>query len=328
MNPSQKFVYVRTYSRWRDDLGRREEWEETLDRAVDFFSEVIPEITDTEKSKVRKAIVNMDVMPSMRLMWAAGEAARNNHITCYNCSFVAINTLKAFSEALYILMCGTGVGFSVEKKYVDCLPAIQHQNGVTMHFTVEDSKEGWAGTLQGVLEALYGGCDIEVDYTLVRPRGSRLKTMGGRSSGPEPLKDLIEFCRAKIKSKAGRKLTTIDCHDIMCKIAQIVVVGGVRRSSLISLSDLDDHAIATAKVGEFWNQFPYRTQANNSAVYEQKPDILTFMREWMNLIASQAGERGIFSRDGAIQQMTRSGRRQHYADIGTNPKPLGHFTEK
>jgi ribonucleoside-diphosphate reductase alpha chain len=279
-------------------------------------------ISPAHVSSAESAILAMDAMPSMRAFWAAGEAARDNHITMYNCSYVTVSSAAAFAEALYILTCGTGVGFSVERRYTEQLPEVQPATGKTSHWEVQDSKEGWAMALYVLLQTLWDGHSFTWDVSKVRPRGARLKTMGGRASGPEPLVDLFKFCVRLFEEKRKRKLRRldpIDCLDIMNKIAEIVVVGGVRRSSEICLSDLTDRAIAEAKVGEFWNEHPHRRMSNNSAVYEGQPDVLTYFEEMSALIRSRAGERGIFNREGATKQMTASGRRLPWEDIGTNP---------
>jgi ribonucleoside-triphosphate reductase len=315
---------MRTYSRWLPELRRREEYAETTDRFLGFMQQELGAdlLTPSVMTSARNAISKMDAMPSMRAFWAAGEAARRNHITMYNCAYAAINDVAAFGEALYILMCGTGFGFSVERQYVDQLPEIQPRTGNTVHVYVEDSKEGWASALLAVLHALWRGDDVTIDDSQVRPRGARLLTMGGRASGPEPLRDLFTFL-IKIfndrRARKQRKLTSLDCLDIMNKIAEIVVVGGVRRSSEICLSDLDDRLVAEAKMGEFWSDHPHRSMSNNSAVYNGKTDVVTFLEEWTTLIKSKAGERGIFNREGAQKQMTASGRRKPWEHIGTNP---------
>ena len=319
MSASQLFTFTRTYARWQEELKRRETYEETGDRWVNFFAEELGDkIAPIHKNFAKNAWLNQQAMPSMRAAWAAGQAAKNNNITMYNCSFVTANKTRVFSEILYILMCGTGVGFSVEKNYTDQLPVIE-KGGKKVHISIEDSKEGWAKALDAIIALLYEGNEPVVDYSKVRPRGSRLKTMGGRASGPEPLKNLIDFAVKLFKERSGSKLRPIDVHDLICKIAEIVVVGGVRRSSLISLSDLDDQRIATAKNGTFWDSAPHRSMSNNSAVYLGAPDEIVFMREWLNLMESGSGERGIFSRDGANAQMLASGRRKAYPNIGTNP---------
>lgn len=321
--PSQEFVYTRTYSRWLPEEGRRESYPESVDRYINFMSsELGSDVTDADKQRARAAMLSLGVMPSMRAVWAAGPAMRDNHITGYNCSFVAVNCLEAFAETLYILMCGTGVGFSIENAYLSCLPDIKPRSGDTTNIVVMDSKEGWAAAFQALLYALWRGDDVVWDTSAVRPRGARLLTMGGRASGPDPLEDLFRFCVRLFEEKRNKKqrrLLSIEALDIENKVAEIVVVGGVRRSSEICLSDLSDQSIAQAKMGEFWNEFPHRSMSNNSAVYDGRPDVVTFLEEFTSLIKSKAGERGIFNREGALKQMTASGRRIPWADIGTNP---------
>lgn len=326
MNQFQSFIFYRSYSRWRDELQRRETWEETVERLIDYLTEDLPksspnkfELSSVTRNSLRKAIVNCDVMPSMRALWAAGKAARASNISLYNCSFVVIDDISAFSEILYVLMCGTGAGYSVEKEFVDNLPTIEQPSGKIVNIKVEDSKDGWAKSLDKTIRSLYRGHSIDVDYSLIRLRGARLLTMGGRSSGPEPLKRLMEFLQKLFKKRVGQKLRTIEVHDIVCMIADIVVVGGVRRSSLISLSDLDDQDMSRAKFGEFWTHDPQRSMANNSSVYKGKPSMNSFMKEWYSLVISGTGERGIFNRQGALKAMTSSNRRKFYRIIGTNP---------
>lgn len=332
----QNFIYLRTYSRWRDDLGRREKWEESVERLITFLAEELPRVSPSKftlssvtRNAIHRAILAQEVMPSMRALWAAGDAARASHVTLYNCSYVAVDDIAAFSEILYILMCGTGAGFSVEQDYIDSLPTIElDQNsidklpkvgastGKVVKIVVQDSKEGWAKSLDRALRALWKGHDIEVDYSHIREKGARLKTMGGRASGPDPLIRLMEFARAVFKRRAGKKLRAIDAHDLICMIAEIVVVGGVRRSSLISISDLEDRDMAEAKVGAFPG---VRWMANNSSAYNDRPTALRFLDEWNTLAKSRSGERGIFNREGAIKHMVSSGRRKVYLKIGTNP---------
>lgn len=293
-NELAEFVFYRTYSRWVDNKRRRETWEETVDR---YISNVISTVGDKLPKKVRNEIEDhikrMSVMPSMRALWSSGHAFNVTNVAGYNCSYLPIDSLCSFNELLYILMCGTGVGFSVEHENVNKLPEIKPftpaGNGIHV---VEDSKEGWSDSLKVGIEVWFDGRDIEFDYTQLRPRGARLITMGGRASGPEPLMRLHRFVRDTIIGAQGRKLTPLECHDICCKIAEIVVVGGVRRSSLISFSDLEDEDMRKAK------RFPIpplRYMANNSAVYTNKPDSVTFLREWFNLAASGSGERGIYN---------------------------------
>lgn len=322
-SPAQNFIYTRTYSRWLEEEQRREKYPETIQRYLSFMkAEIGDAITDRHLARASEAMLSLSVLPSMRALWAAGPVLKENNFTCYNCSYCVISEPFVFSEILFILMSGTGVGFSVEREYVDKLPYIQSTTGNTVRIQVPDTREGWAASLHIVLENLWAGNDIEVDYSLIRPRGSRLKTMGGRASGADPLKALFEFCVDMFRSKRERRqrrLLPIDCLDIANKVAEIVVAGGVRRSSEICLSDLDDMAVASAKTGEFWREHAHRAMSNNSAVYLGRPDALTFLEEFGRLIRSRAGERGIFNRDGARKQMMMSGRRQDYENIGVNP---------
>lgn len=319
MLPSQEFVYERTYARWLDNKNRREYWPETVNRYIDFIRDNVPHVTETELDTARQAIMDMEVMPSMRLLQTAGPAAEADNLCSFNCSFLAIDHTRAFSEILYILMCGTGVGFSVEKRYVDMLPIIPKKSGNTEIVIVEDSRQGWAESFDKVLQALWRGDEIITDVSGVRPRGARLKTIGGRASGSDPLIRLFKYCEQVFDEQRGKRLKTINCHDMACKIAEIVIVGGTRRSALISLSDLDDLDLAKAKIGEFWRTHPHRQGSNNSAVYNEKPDVLTFLDEWKNLIKSKSGERGIFNREAAWKQMEFSRNRKIIKDLGVNP---------
>jgi ribonucleoside-triphosphate reductase len=311
----QTFIHLSRYSRWLETEQRRENWEETVTRYMSTWKEMID---DETYSKLESTIASLGVMPSMRAMWASGPALERNNITGYNCSYLKIDTPRAFDEAMYILMCGTGVGFSVEAIDVNKLPYINDHFEVSERLIhIEDSKEGWAKALRKHIADLYLGRVHYFDYTGIRPAGARLKTMGGRASGPAPLKELIDFTTAMFKNAAGRKLTPLECHDLMCKIGEIVVVGGVRRSAMISLSDLGDHTMQGAKSGAWWENNAQRALANNSAVYLQKPDGLTFIKEWTALIESNSGERGIYSRYGA--QATAPARRDSDKIHGTNP---------
>lgn len=323
-NPLAEMVYYRTYSRWIEEENRRETWIETIDRYMDFMKENVGDkLTKKDYEEIKKGILNQEVMPSMRLLQFAGKPARNTNVCAYNCSFIAPEKLSDFAEIMYISMCGTGVGFSVEEENVQKLPQIKKQlNKKVEKYVVEDSKEGWADSLTFGLKTWFSGGDVDFDYSLLRPEGSRLKTMGGKSSGPVPLKQLHNFARTRIISKQGRRLSTIDVHDLCCMIGQIVVSGGVRRSAMISLSDLDDHLMRDAKQGQFWNSAPQRAMANNSAVYNQKPTNEEFMREWLSLIESKSGERGIFNRASMSTQLPA--RRVKYLGddierLGTNP---------
>lgn len=324
-NPLSEFIYYRTYSRWIENEGRRETWIETVDRYINFMRENLgAKISDEDYSEIREAILRQEIMPSMRLMWSAGEAARKTHVAAFNCSYVAPTKLEDFAEIMYILMCGTGVGFSVESQTVQQLPQIKKRNGhvKTHSFIIEDSKEGWADALTFGLKSWFSGDDVHFDYSKIRAAGSRLHTMGGRSSGPEPLRALLDFSRSKIIARHGKRLRNIDVHDIICKIGEVVVMGGVRRSALISLSDLDDQEMRDAKKGAFYVSEPQRSLANNSAVYNEKPKATEFMEEWLALAQSGSGERGIFNRGGLKTQLPARRWKVFEEDAetaGTNP---------
>ncbi|MCH7883226.1 ribonucleoside-triphosphate reductase [Patescibacteria group bacterium] len=304
-NPLAEFVYYRSYSRWVDAEGRRETWVETVDRYLDFMRENLEDaLKDEEYGELREAILRQDVMPSMRLMWSAGEAARATHASAYNCSYIAPSKLEDFSEVMYLSMCGAGVGFSVESQTAQQLPQIKKQSGDALQaHVIEDSKEGWCNALTLGLKTWFSGKDIEFDFSKLRPEGARLKTMGGKSSGPGPLRELLVFSKRKILAKQGKRLSNLDVHDIICKIGDIVVSGGVRRSALISLSDLDDAEMRDAKQGQFYVKEPQRSLANNSAVYNEKPTAIQFIGEWLALAKSGTGERGIFNRGGLKYQV-------------------------
>jgi ribonucleoside-diphosphate reductase alpha chain len=304
-NQLAEFVYLRSYSRWIEEEGRRETWIETVGRYIDFMKENLGgKLTDAEYEEVRQAILKQEAMPSMRLFQFAGKAARYSNITAYNCSFTAPAKIEDFAEIMYISMNGSGVGFSVESQNVGELPLIKKQTGKKLAtHVIEDDKEGWADALTLGLKTWYEGKDIDYDYSKIRPAGARLKTMGGQASGPEPLRQLLAFARGKILSKQGKRLSNIDVHDICCKIGMCVVAGGVRRSAMISLSDLDDEAMRTAKTGQFWNTEGQRVMANDSAVYTEKPTAEQFLEEWLSLVKSQTGERGIFNRGSLAKQM-------------------------
>ncbi|MAZ67165.1 ribonucleoside-triphosphate reductase [bacterium] len=297
-NPLGEFVYLRSYARWIKEEGRRETWIETVDRYIDFMRENLgKKLTDAEYAEVREGILKQEVMPSMRLMQFAGEAARRCNVCAYNCSFIAPTKLTDFAEIMYLSMCGTGVGYSVESQNIQQLPQIKKQIGQKLKtHVVADSKEGWCDALTLGLRTWYDGKDIEFDLSQLRPAGARLKTMGGKSSGPDPLRSLLTFARERIMERQGRRLRNIDAHDIICKIGECVVAGGVRRSAMISLSDLDDDAVRDAKKGQFYMTDPHRSIANNSAVYEEKPSNEQFVDEWVSLMESGTGERGIFNR--------------------------------
>jgi len=318
MNNLSKYVFKSRYARWQENLGRREHWEETVKRYCDFFAKKHPDTFPYEM--VYNAIYNMDVMPSMRSFMTAGPALERDNIAGYNCSYLPIQDARCFDEAMYILMCGTGVGYSVERQYVNKLPEVAD----TFHATdsviiVGDSKAGWASALRQLVANLYGGQIPKWDVSKVRPSGARLKTFGGRASGPTPLVDLFSFTVSLFKRAAGRKLTSVECSDLVCKIAEVVVVGGVRRSALICLSNLSDDRMRNYKNGQWWVEDTQRALANISAAYTEKPDIGTFMDEWKALYDSKSGERGIFNRVAATKAAAATGRRDTDYEFGTNP---------
>ncbi len=323
-NPLSEFVYYRTYSRWIEEEGRRETWIETVDRYMSFMKENLGgKLTDAEYAEVREAILRQEAMPSMRLLQFAGKAVRSTNVAAFNCSYIAPSKLEDFAEIMYISMCGTGVGFSVEGQTIQGLPQIKKQIGkkLPVH-VIADSKEGWCDALTLGLKTWFEGRDIEFDFSKLRPAGARLKTMGGKSSGPEPIRALLSFVRAKIMARQGRRLSNIDVHDICCKIGEIVVSGGVRRSAMISLSDLDDPEMRTAKTGQFYFTEPHRAMANNSAVYTEKPNSAQFLEEWISLAKSGTGERGIFNRGSLVYQMPERRKKilkNEISKIGTNP---------
>ena len=306
-NPLAEFIYYRTYSRWIPEEGRRETWIETVDRYMDFMRENLnSKLSESEYSEIREAILNQEAMPSMRLLQFAGRAARRTNVCAYNCSFVAPRCLQDFAEIMYISMCGTGVGWSVESENIQSLPQIKKQTGkILPKYVIPDSKEGWADAFAFGLKTWFSGADVTFDYSLIRPAGSLLKTMGGKSSGPEPLRSLLEFSRERILKRQGRRLSNLDAHDIICKIGECVVAGGVRRSAMISLSDLDDEAIRDSKKGQFYTTDAQRMLANNSAVYYGKPTAMEFLDEWTALIKSGSGERGIFNRGGLAETLPK-----------------------
>jgi hypothetical protein len=314
-----KFVYYRTYSRWRDDLGRREHWDETVDRVIKFLQEERGTVVPPKVfRKIEEGMLNFDVLPSMRLVWAAGDAAKADNTTIYNCSFLPLNSVDSFAETLAILCCGTGVGFSVENKFINQLPEVANLNFNKISYKIPDNKYGWADSVKLLMNSLYKGIEVEFDYSGIRTKGSRLKTMGGRSSGGEPLAILHSFIKETFNKAQGRKLTSLECHDIANQIAEIVVVGGVRRSSQISLSDLNDEEMRTAKVWPFPQR---RMMANNSAVYYTKPNSIEFMKEWYSLASSGTGERGIFNLEAARNNSPE--RRKNQLIQGLNPCVTG-----
>ena len=317
----QMYIHRSRYSRFIDDKQRRENWDETVQRLIDFYCGKFPEHTSVLNNGIRSNILDMEVMPSMRSLMTAGPALERDNISGYNCSYIAVDNIKAFSETLYILMNGTGLGFSVERQYVNQLPMISedfYQSDTVIQ--VKDSKLGWATSLHELVTLLYQGRVPKWDLSKLRPAGARLKTFGGRSSGPAPLNDLFEFCVAMFKNASGRKLNSLECHDLMCKVGEIVVVGGVRRSALISLSNLSDERMRNAKNGQWWVDFGLRALANNSVAYTEKPEIGVFMKEWLSLYDSKSGERGIFNRVSAVKQAKLTGRRETEGiAFGTNP---------
>jgi ribonucleoside-triphosphate reductase len=315
----QAFIHKSRYARWLEKEGRRETWPETVSRYMDNI--VRPVAGDnTYITQIEEAILSLDVMPSMRSLMTAGPAALRDNTAMYNCSYLTVKNIKSFDQAMFILLCGTGVGFSVERQYVSKLPEVPDQlfeSDTTI--VVKDSKEGWAKSLRQLIALLYSGEIPKWDVSKVRPAGARLKTFGGRASGPAPLIDLFNFTIRTFNGAVGRKLSSMECHDIMCKIGEVVVVGGVRRSAMISLSNLSDDRMRHAKSGDWWKNNPQRALANNSVAYTEKPDSLSFMREWQALVESGSGERGIFNRQAAKVQAAKNGRRDADQDFGTNP---------
>jgi len=329
MDNYQRLIATSRYSRWIEEENRRETWEEVVDRFYSYIEEQVQDfITPQHRTElddvleaVPAAITNLEVMPSMRALMTAGPALARCNVAGYNCAYIPVDSLRTFDEAMYILMCGTGVGFSVEKKNVDKLPVVnEHFEVSDTVIVVKDSKSGWARAFRELLSLLVSGQMPKWDVSNVRPAGSRLKTFGGRASGPEPLEALFNFATDMFRNAAGRKLKPIECHDLLCKIGEVVVVGGVRRSALISLSDLDDYEMARAKSGNWWESHPHRALANNSAVYNDKPNPGQFMREFKAIYDSKSGERGIFNRQAVVEQVKRNGRREFEGiDFGTNP---------
>jgi ribonucleoside-diphosphate reductase alpha chain len=323
-NPLSEFVYYRSYSRWIDEESRRETWIETVDRYIDFMKGKVGKmLKDNEYKEIREAILKQESMPSMRLLQFAGPAAEKTNVCAYNCSFIAPSKFQDFGEIIYISMCGTGVGFSVESKNIQSLPQIKNQTGKKVPaYIIPDTKEGWADAVVLGMETWFDGNDIDFDFSQLRPAGARLKIMGGKSSGPKPLMDLLGFTRERILRRQGRHLRNIDAHDIICKIGECVVSGGVRRSALISLSDLDDQDMRDAKNGQFWLNEGQRMLANNSAVYNTKPTETEFLKEWIALMESGSGERGIFNRGSLYTSLPkrRIEKSENYiGEMGTNP---------
>ena len=322
MDQYQEYIAASRYARFVDDKKRRETWGETVDRYVDYIFSRTPAIADKTdlKTEIRSAIYNLELMPSMRAMMTAGKSADRDNTCVYNCSYLPVDDPKSFDEAMFILLCGTGVGFSVESKYINQLPEVPEKLFESEHtIAVHDSKEGWAKSLRLLLANLWAGEIPKWDVSNVRAAGARLKTFGGRASGPEPLVDLFKFTVNMFKHAQGRRLNSLECHDLMCKIGEVVVVGGVRRSAMISLSDLDDERIRHAKAGPWWETAPHRALANNSAVYNETPTVGKFMEEWLSLYNSHSGERGIFNREAAKNTVEKYGHRDPNYEFGTNP---------
>ena len=322
MDQYQEYIAASRYARFIDDKGRREHWDETVQRFVDYvFSRTEKISADSAlKDEIFSAVKNLEVMPSMRAVMTAGKAADRDNTCVYNCSYLPIDDPKSFDEAMFILLCGTGVGFSVESKNINQLPEVPERLFTSEHtIKVHDSKEGWAKSLRLIISHLYAGEIPQWDVSAIRAAGARLKTFGGRASGPEPLEDLFKFTVNLFKHAQGRKLNSLECHDLMCKIGEVVVVGGVRRSAMISLSDLDDERIRHAKAGPWWETAPHRALANNSAVYNETPTVGKFMEEWLSLYNSHSGERGIFNREAAKNTVEKYGHRDPNYEFGTNP---------
>jgi len=317
MDAYQSYIHASRYARWLEDKERRETWDETVDRWWNYMTGKFPVLSN--RQDVKAAIYDLEVVPSMRTIMTAGEALDRNHVAAYNCSFLAVDDPKSFDEALLVLMCGTGVGFSVEQQFVSKMPEVPADIHPTDEvIEVGDSKEGWAKALRQIISRLYAGEIPSWDVSKVRPSGARLKTFGGRASGAEPLENLFKFTIGIFKKAAGRKLTSLECHDLMCQVAAAVVVGGVRRSAMISLSDLNDDRMRHAKMGNWWNEQVNRSYANNSISFTERPDMGSFLREWSAIYESKSGERGIFNREAAKAKAAAIGREVR-DDFGTNP---------
>jgi len=320
MDSYSTYIHRSRYARYIPELERRETWEETVDRYISFFGSKAPQIPGEVFEECRQAILNLEVMPSMRALMTAGKALEKDNIAGFNCSYLAVDHPRAFDEMMYILMCGTGVGFSVERQYIAHLPEVSEEFHATdTVIGVADSKVGWASSFRELISLLYAGKVPKWDLSAIRPSGAPLKTFGGRASGPAPLEDLFRFCVEVFRGAKGRRLNSLECHDICCKIADIVVVGGVRRSALISLSNLSDDRIRRCKQGEWWMTAPHRALSNNSASYTEKPDFEAFLNEWQEMYKSKAGERGLFSRVASQKQAAKNGRRDATKEFGTNP---------
>jgi len=324
-NPYENFIALSRYAKWVEAEGRRETWGETVDRYFSFMTNHLQEnhnyIPDEKLvAELKEFVFERNVMPSMRAVMTSGAALERDNVAGYNCAFLPVDSPRSFDETMYVLMCGTGVGFSVEYKYINKLPAVPESlEKSTTVITVEDSKQGWAKAYRELLALLWSGQIPAIDVSKVRPAGARLKTMGGRSSGPQPLVNLFDFTIAKFKNATGRNLKPIECHDIMCKIGEVVVVGGVRRSAMISLSNINDIEMAQAKSGNWWEQSPQRALSNNSVAYSRKPEMEQFIAEWKSLYDSKSGERGIYNVAAAQAQAAKFGRRDPDIHYGTNP---------
>ena len=320
----QNFIAVSRYARWREEDNRRETWDETVGR---YMVNVVDKQLDRSNNRmndiaieISEAVLKLEIMPSMRALMTAGPALERDNTSGYNCAYLTVDDIKAFDEAMFILLCGTGVGFSVERQYIQKLPDVPDRLFDSDDvIVVHDSKEGWAKSFRKLLAMLYSGEIPQWDTSRVRPAGAKLKTFGGRASGPGPLEELFYYTIAKFKGAVGRKLSSLECHDILCKVGEVVVVGGVRRSAMISLSNLSDDRMRHAKSGNWWENQQQRALANNSVAYTERPDMESFLREWSSLVESKSGERGIFSRPASKRQAAKNGRRQSDVDFGTNP---------
>ena len=315
----QSFIHKSRYARWLDTEGRRETWHETVSRYIDEVCDKTTGMDTDTREELYDAIVSLQVMPSMRAMMTAGPALQRDNTAGYNCSYLPVDDPKSFDEAMFILLCGTGVGFSVERQFISKLPEVPTMFDSDTTIIVKDSKEGWAKAFRQVLALLWAGEIPKWNMSLVRPAGAKLKTFGGRASGPAPLVDLFNFCIGTFKGAQNRKLSSLECHDIMCKVGEIVVSGGVRRSAMISLSNLSDDRMRHAKSGNWWENAGHRALSNNSVSYTEKPDMETFLREWTALVESKSGERGIFNRQASKKQADKNGRRNSDWEFGTNP---------
>jgi len=313
----QTFIATSRYARWLEAINRRETWGETVGRYIENI--VKPWLKPVDLDEMRDAILSLEVMPSMRSLMTAGKSSARDNTCMYNCSYLPVDDPKSFDEAMFILLCGTGVGFSVERQFITKLPEVPSLFDSDTTVVIKDSKEGWAKGLRQVLALLWAGEIPKWDVSKVRPAGARLKTFGGRASGPAPLVDLFNFAVTTFKSAQGRRLSSIECHDLMCKIGEVVVVGGVRRSAMISLSNLSDDRMRHAKSGNWWENAGHRALANNSVAYTEKPDSMSFMREWTALMESGSGERGVFNREASVRQAAKNGRRESNYEFGTNP---------